>query len=367
MLDWYIKKIQSYFAPNSKIMVAMSGGVDSSVAAALIKRAGFDTIGITLQLYKSEKVAGSKTCCSGVDIQDAKQVAQSENFPHYVLDYSQIFKEKVIDDFVNTYEDGATPIPCGRCNQFIKFGDLLDFANTMEMDYLVTGHYVEKQKINDEECLLRGNDISKDQSYFLALTNKKQLKKLQFPLATINKTEVRKIANEIGLVVAKKQESQDICFIPDGDYKSFLRKIRPEMFIKGKIVNTAGELMGEHEGLADYTVGQRKGLNLNNGPWYVNKLDTKNNTLIIGRYEDLKHLRFKVEELNILSKEEEFEEEIDLQIRSTQKPSPGVLDIKTGIVTLLEPQISITPGQICAFYKKNRLIGGGIIEKIIED
>lgn len=365
-LESAIASLQSSFPAGSTIVVAMSGGVDSSFTAALVKRANFNVIGITLQLYDSPKIPGSKTCCSGADIQDAKKVAESENFPHYVLDYRRSFQEKVIDDFVDTYERGKTPIPCGRCNQFIKFGDLLEFVDSIGAQYLLTGHYVKREDLLEGPAMFRGLDIKKDQSYFLALTTQKQLARLFFPLSTFEKSEVKRLAASIGLITAEKPESQDICFIPDGDYKSFLFKIRPEMFRPGDIISKNG-ILGRHRGLAGYTIGQRRGLELNDGPWYVTRLDVANNILEVGRIEELSNPGFVVSELNLLVDEEYFcNQNIEIQIRARHQASPGIFDPKKGVVKFLEPQDAITPGQICAFYDSSRVLGGGIISEIIE-
>ena len=380
-LDLCVAYIKNLFKPGSKIVVAMSGGIDSSFTAAIIKRAGFETIGVTLQLYRSPAIARGKTCCAGKDIQDAKNVANAENFPHYVLDYTALFKQKVIDNFIDTYEAGQTPIPCGRCNQYVKFGYMLDFAKSIEADYLVTGHYAQKMIVrdklathdsatagqcNEEHMLLRGEDKHKDQSYFLALTTIEQLKMLHFPLAKIPKTLVRKFAAEIGLSVAKKPESMDICFIPDGDYRGFLKRLRPEMFKAGNIVSTCGDVLGKHEGLAIFTIGQRKNLGLNGGPWYVLELQTDSNTLLVGKENDLKKEKFLVAEINLLVQSEYFaDREIEIQIRARHKPAVGKFDPATNIVSFASAQQAITPGQICAFYEGERLLGGAIIDRKI--
>lgn len=361
-LDTCIEYIKTLFKPKSRIVVAMSGGIDSSFTAAIIKRAGFETIGVTLQLYRGEAIARGKTCCAGKDIQDAKNVAYAESFPHYVLDYTKVFKEKVIDNFVDTYEAGQTPIPCGRCNQYVKFGHMLDFARSIDADYLVTGHYAQKMVKDDEHMLLKGQDKHKDQSYFLALTTLEQLQMLHFPLAKIPKSVVRTLAAEIGLSVAKKPESMDICFIPDGDYRGFLKKLRPEMFMPGEIVSKDETVLGSHEGLASYTIGQRKNLGLNGGPWYVLELQIDSNTLLVGREEDLKEEKFLVEEVNLLVQEDYFHEnEVEIQIRARHKAALGRFDSHAKIVSFSQPQAAITPGQICAFYNGERLVGGAII------
>ncbi|WP_342261819.1 tRNA 2-thiouridine(34) synthase MnmA [Alphaproteobacteria bacterium endosymbiont of Tiliacea citrago] len=361
MLELYIEKLKKSYPKNSKIVVAMSGGVDSSVTASLIHRAGFETIGITLQLYRSGDPSRNKTCCSGKDIKDAQNVAFQEDFKHYILDYTQKFKEKVIDDFVDTYESGATPIPCGRCNQYIKFGYLLDFCKTVNADFLVTGHYV--KKIQNE--LFRGEDTFKDQSYFLALTTKEQLKMLDFPLASINKSEVRTMAKELNLVVATKYESMDICFIPDGDYKGFLKRMRPEIFKPGNVISDNNEILGTHNGLAGYTVGQRKGLNLPNGPWFVKELRTDSNELVVCKKEQLYEQCFFVNEINLLVDESYFEnKEVQIQVRSRQTPAFGMFFVKEKKVVFNSPQEAICKGQICAFYNENQLLGGCIIETV---
>lgn len=361
MIQKHIESLKKKYKKNSKIVVAMSGGVDSSVTAALLHRAGFEVIGITLQLYRNGNTNTKfKTCCSGKDIKDAQNVALKEGFKHYILDYTTKFQEKVIDDFVNSYEKGITPVPCGRCNQYIKFGYLLEFSKTIKADILVTGHYVKKEN----NKLFRSHDKLKDQSYFLALTTPEQIQYIDFPLADINKTDVKLIAKEIGLIVANKAESMDICFIPDGDYKSFLKKIRPEMFQKGPILSTNQEKLGEHNGLACYTVGQRKGLNLNNGPWYVKKLDPPNNTLIVCSQKELLETSFSISEVNLLISPKEFEnKEIYIQIRAKQQPALGMYNPTTRIATFFSPQPSICKGQICALYDQDQLLGGGIIEK----
>ncbi len=363
MLENYVNYIKNLFPENSRIVVAMSGGVDSSVSAALIKLAGFETIGITLQLNEPSSSSCSvkkKSCCAGIDIKDAKSVAKAFEFRHYVLDYKDYFKEKVINNFVETYAAGKTPIPCGRCNQYVKFGKMLEFCKKIKADFLVTGHYIEKK----DDHFFKSRDKTKDQSYFLALTTQDQFKFLQFPLANIEKTIVKQIAAELKLVVAKKPESQDICFIPD-DYKDFLKKLRPELFEKGKIITKNNLEIGEHEGLAGYTIGQRKNLKLPNGPWFVTKINTADNTLTVGKIEDLQEKKFELEEINLLVEKEYFKKAIQVQVRARCLPIEAFFDPETNIITLNNPQIAIAPGQICALYDDERLLGGGIIKQVV--
>lgn len=365
MIESYLGVVHSFFPKKGKIVVAMSGGVDSSLTAALIKRAGFDVVGVTLQLYKSSHSKG-KTCCAGKDIKDAKNVAEAEGFSHYVLDYESLFKENVINDFIENYEKGQTPIPCGRCNQRIKFGEMLKFSESIGASYLVTGHYVEKIETRYGPQLHRSRDKNKDQSYFLALTTKKQLEMLQFPLAKLAKNEVKQMATSIGLVTANKPESQDICFIPDGNYVEFLKKLRPEIFKKGEIVDKNGKFLGEHDGIANYTIGQRKGLNLSNGPWYVLKLVPEKQMVIVAKEEDISSSSMTISELNLLCSPLELEKEVMIQIRSRHDPCLGRVKINSensADIKLILPQVAITSGQICAIYDDTRLLGGGIIEK----
>lgn len=359
--DQYIEALKKKYSSDKKILVAMSGGVDSSVTALLLNRAGFKIVGVTLQLYRSAIINKSKTCCSGKDIKDAQNVACTEGFDHYVLDYTSYFKEKVIDDFVDSYQKGSTPIPCGRCNQYIKFGYLLDFCKKIGFDLLVTGHYVIKKGI----CLYKSPDLLKDQSYFLALTTKEQLKYIDFPLSFLKKTEVRLIAEEFGLKVANKQESMDICFIPDGNYKRFLKQIRPEMFKKGLILNKKGVVLGEHNGLVNYTIGQRKGLNLSNGPWYVVKLNVEDNSVIVGKKSDFIFNKCKIQEVSLLVDSSYFDKSVEIKVRSASEIYLGYVNLNLNIIEFLDNNIVLCKGQICAFYSDNLLLGGAIISDII--
>lgn len=354
MIDTFLQRMQNI--PKTRVVVAMSGGVDSSVAAALLTKTGCEVIGITMELYKSTCSIRTKTCCSTADIADARAVATQLNIAHYVLDYTDLFREKIINNFVNSYANGQTPSPCVLCNQYIKFGALLDFCKKIDAKCLVTGHYA--RKIGNE--LFRGADKTKDQSYFLALTSNEQLSMIEFPLANFDKSETREIASLLNLKTASKHESQDLCFIPDGNYKSFLRQLRPEMFIQGDICTSNATIIGQHKGIADFTIGQRKGLNLPNGPWYVKKIDISNNRIIVGKIHELTSKEFYISEPNILTNKY-FNTPIEIQIRARSKPIHGTFCQTTNRIVLYEPTIAITPGQIAAFYHNNQLLGGGTI------
>ena len=280
-----------------RVVVAMSGGVDSSVAAALAKLSGYETIGVTLQLYDSGSSPKKKgSCCAGQDIHDAKKVASSLEIPHYVLNYEEIFKKKVIDDFALSYERGETPIPCVLCNEKVKFDDLFKVAKDLEADALVTGHYISSQEGKMGREMYRAKDIDRDQSYFLFKTTREQLEFLRFPLGGFTKPEIRKIADELGLVVSQKPDSQDICFVPDGKYSNVLSKLKPEGYKKGRIVSKEGDFLGDHDGIVNFTIGQRRGLGLATGePLYVIDIDPISLDVTVGSKEDLKkeilHLR----------------------------------------------------------------------------
>ena len=357
-----------------KIVVAMSGGVDSSTVAAMLKEQGHEVIGITLQLYDVNKVGIKRgSCCAGIDVYDAKNVANKLDIPHYVLDYESKFRQSVIDDFADTYLRGETPIPCVKCNQTVKFSDLYKVAQDLGADALATGHYVKKIMGQNGAELHRGIDEKKDQSYFMFVITKDQLKFLEFPLGGYSKQETRELARKYGLEIADKPDSQDICFVTDGNYAGVIEKLRPGALDKGNIVDTDGNILGTHEGIINYTIGQRRGLGVS-GPeaYYVIKINPENNTVVVGPEEKLFHSEFFIRDSNWLVDDALLDNDFDIQvkIRSAHEPKPAVIskDKTTGMykVKLADFQKSITPGQACVVYDKSRVIGGGwITSKIV--
>jgi tRNA-specific 2-thiouridylase len=353
------------------IVVAMSGGVDSSVVAAMMHTAGHNVIGITLQLYDYGMALQKKgACCAGQDIYDAKVVADKLGFPHYIFDYESKFKQEVIDDFADSYIRGETPLPCVRCNQSVKFKDLLKAAKELKADALATGHYVQKIVNNGIAQLHKGVSEEKDQSYFLFSTTQEQLDYLMFPLGGQTKQETRKIATELGLEVANKPDSQDICFVPNGNYRDVINKIRPHANKPGRFVHVDGYDLGEHKGIISYTVGQRKGLGIAFGdPIYVIKIDPETNTVYVGPESALIKTRFLLKDVNWLTSDLFLSDfEVTAKIRSTTPGVKAKLNILyTGQieVTLLEEEKAITPGQACVFYHKTRMLGGGWITREI--
>jgi tRNA-specific 2-thiouridylase len=352
------------------IVVAMSGGVDSSTVAAMLHEQGHNVIGITLQLYDHGMVLQKKgACCAGQDIYDAKMVASKLGFPHYVLDYESTFKQSVIDDFVDSYTNGETPLPCVRCNQSVKFKDLLKVSKELGADALATGHYVRKLESDHGPELHCGVDKNKDQSYFLFSTTNQQLSYLQFPLGEFSKDETRSLAEKYGLEIANKPDSQDICFVPDGNYRDLIKKIKPDSAKSGKFVHVDGYELGDHEGIVGYTVGQRRGLGIARGePIYVTKIDPLTNIVYLGPKSALLKSSFILKDVNWLGNSAPNNLEVKVKIRSS---SPGSLaritmqgDQKMK-VTLFEQEKAVTPGQACVIYDGSRVLGGGWITRDI--
>ena len=349
-----------------KIVVAMSGGVDSSTVAAMLVDQGYQVIGVTMQLYDYGLTVGKKgACCAGQDIYDAKMVADKLNIPHYVLNYESVFKNSVIDDFADSYLRGETPIPCVRCNQTVKFHDLLKMAQSLEADALCTGHYVRKITSPTGFDMLRGIDHNKDQSYFLFATTKEQLNYTYFPLGGYSKEETRKLATKYGLEVADKPDSQDICFVPNGDYASVINKYRPGALDKGDIVHIDGRKLGEHSGIINFTIGQRRGIGIASPqPLYVIKIIPETKIVIVGPVEALQKNSFIIKEVNWLGEFSDYPIKALVKIRSNHEPVPAsikLLENKTAEVTLNYPQKAITPGQACVVYDGEKVLGGGWI------
>ncbi len=355
---------------DTRVVVAMSGGVDSSVAAALLHEQGYDVVGVTLQLFDyGEAVAKSKTCCAGQDIYDAKRVAEERGFPHYVLNYESNFREAVIDDFADSYLRGETPIPCVRCNQSVKFRDLLEVANDLGADCMATGHYIQRKTNGSGAELHRAVDDTKDQSYFLFATTQEQLNFLRFPLGGWEKDVTRGHAERLGLTNADKPDSQDICFVPHGDYAKVVKKLRPESENPGEIVHVDGRILGAHKGIVHYTIGQRKGIGIgggvsdNNDPFYVVAIDPAANQVVVGPKEALARDTIEVKDCNWLQSDIKDGTDIDVKFRSVMKPVAAKLCVKpdSAEIHLKEPQYGIAPGQAAVCYQSGRVIGGGWI------
>ncbi|MCL4140214.1 UNVERIFIED_CONTAM: hypothetical protein GTU68_044023 [Idotea baltica] len=342
----------------------MSGGVDSSVVAAVVAKEGYDTVGLTMQLYDHGAALAKKgACCAGTDIHDARRVAESMGFPHYVLDYENIFKEAVMDEFADAYLAGATPIPCIRCNERVKFKDLMGLARDLDADCLATGHYIRRIDGPNGPELHKAADPARDQSYFLFTTTPEQLAYLRFPLGDLKtKAQTRALATEFGLSVADKPDSQDICFVPQGRYTDVIEKLRPGAAEPGEIVHLDGRVLGEHNGVMHYTIGQRRGLGLSGGdPLYVLKLNAGAKKVIVGPKEALGSSTVAVKEINWLG-------DAEVKVRSTRPPKPArIVPLGDGRaeIRLVEPEDGVAPGQACVFYAPNggtRVLGGGWIE-----
>ena len=359
----------------TKVVVAMSGGVDSSVVAALMKQEGYDVTGITLKLYDNSKQSKEgRQCCAGQDIMDAKRVSEKIDISHEILYYQKKFKSAVIDSFIDSYASGETPIPCVQCNQTVKFRDLFKYSKNLKADALVTGHYVSRIKNNGHANMYRAKDHDRDQSYFLFSTTQEQLDYLRFPLGEIDKSETRLIAKKLNLNVADKPDSQDICFVPNGDYSSVIKKFRPESFKKGKIIDLFGKQIGEHEGIINYTIGQRKGIKISSDkPLYVVNINADNNTIIVGGKENLEIKEIRLRDLNILALEQEFKEIVNTKVRSTGRLLKAKIHLikNHAKVEILDKETGISPGQACVFYSKDefgdKVLGGGWIDKTLNN
>ena len=356
---------------DTTVVVAMSGGVDSSTVAGIMKRDGYKVIGITLKLYDDTKeVSKSKQCCAGQDIMDAKRVADKLGIEHKILYYQDKFKQGVIDNFVESYLKGETPIPCIQCNQTVKFRDLFNESKQLNADALITGHYVKSITKNNETNMYRAIDHNRDQSYFLFNTTREQLNYLRFPLGGMMKNQTREIAKKLGLNVADKPDSQDICFVPNGDYSSAIKKFKPDSFQKGNIKDMNGKVIGVHEGIINFTIGQRRGIKIaDKEPLYVIEINAEKNEIIVGPKNKLIQKHIKLINLNILCKQNELKDEIYVKVRSTGKLLNAKVDLVDDFakVNLLEDEYGISPGQACVFYSKNsdgyRVLGGGWITK----
>ena len=346
-------------AASARIVVAMSGGVDSSVVAALAAKTGAEVIGVTLQLYDhGEAVKRSGSCCAGQDIYDAKTVCDRLGIAHYVLDYESRFRTGVIDRFADEYAQGRTPVPCSLCNQGVKFTDLIGFARELGADCLATGHYVRRVERVGRVEMWKGRDPGRDQSYFLYGTTRDQLDYLRFPLGDLPKSETRTLAVEAGLVVADKPDSQDICFVPDGDYAGLVKRLRPETASPGEIVDLEGRVLGEHQGVVHFTIGQRRGIEIGGQPepLYVVRIDPDRQRLIVGPRRALAVAAATVDGINWLA---EDQTSVEAKVRSLARPVAGHWDGDR--LAFASPEYGVAPGQSAVFYDGDRLLGGGTI------
>ena len=363
-----------------RIVVAMSGGVDSSVTAALLVKAGFNVVGLTMQLYDHGKALQKKgACCAGSDINDARSVANKLGIAHYVLNYENLFQDQVMEDFADSYLKGETPIPCIRCNQTVKFTDMFDRAKKLGASAMATGHYIRRKRKFGKPALYKGIDNFKDQSYFLFATTNEQLEFLRFPLGSLTKDETRNVAKLYELNVAEKPDSQDICFVPEGKYADIVRKLRPGSIDKGDIIDIKGNILGQHNGIIDYTIGQRKGIGIGGRKGvedkdtilYVIELDPYKNQVIVGPKEYLKCKEIVINECNwITENPQKMKSKVWVKLRNSSDPVSGKInvDIETGSSALLfdEPQYGVSTGQAAVVYNPEdteHVLGGGWITK----
>ena len=351
----------------TRVLVAMSGGVDSSVVAAMLANEGYQVLGVTLQLYNNNtEVSKKKSCCAGQDIYDAKRVAEFIGIRHYVFDYESKFNNSVIEPFINSYTKGNTPIPCVLCNQGVKFSNLLETAKQLGVDAMATGHYIRRISKNGLVGLYRAHDKSKDQSYFLFATTKKQLEFLRFPLGDLSKSEVRSLSAEYGLIVSDKPESQDICFVPGGDYTKIIKqKVSTN---SGNIVDLSGNILGNHDGIINFTIGQRRGLYINSkDPLYVIKLNKEKSEVVVGPKDALKVSLIHLNNINWLCEKPDYflDKKIQVKVRSTHSPVSAMIisNNKEYNILLDNPEIGVSPGQACVFYDEDKILGGGWISK----
>ena len=364
---------------DTRVVVAMSGGVDSSVTAGLLARQGYEVIGVTLQLYDHGAALHRKgACCAGQDIHDARRVASALGIPHYVLDYEERFRNEVIEPFADSYARGETPVPCIACNQTVRFVDLMSVARDLGADVLATGHYIRTEPVNGRMAMFRPVDLNRDQSYFLFATTPEQLDFLRFPLGGMSKDEVRELAREMGLEIADKHDSQDICFVPQGKYADVIRRMHPEAMQAGDIVHIDGGVLGRHEGIVNYTIGQRRGLGISSGePLYVVRLNPQTAEVVVGPKDALTTHTVRLRNVNWLGDRPLSEtvsgngHAVEAKVRSTRPPQSAVVQLRDDevYVTLIAGESGVAPGQACVFYADDsdgaEVLGGGFIAEAV--